>query len=292
MSGPNRIFDRQLLRARKARAATGMERHVFLLQHVAADLADRLSIMQRRFETALDLGAHGALLQDSVLRTGKVGRMLRAAIAPGLCGPADRASLVCDEEALPFAPQSLDLVVSALSLQFVNDLPGTLLQVRRALKPDGLFLAAMLGGGTLHELRSAFAAAEIETIGGISPRVAPFADVRDLGQLMQRAGFALPVADTEVLTATYPSPLALMCELKGMGASNIMCDRRKTPLRRATLAAVERHYRREFARGDRIAATFEIVTLTGWAPHDSQQKPLRPGSARASLAEAVKKTTS
>ena len=265
-----------------------MAKAAFLLEHVAADLAERLTLISRSFPLGLDLGAHGALLGRQLTSTGKVGRMLRAPLVALLAGPADGHAVTCDEETLPFAPASLDLVVSGLSLQLVNDLPGTLLQIRRALKPDGLLLAAMLGGRTLEQLRSAFASAEIAVTGGLSPRVAPFADVRDLGALLQRAGFALPVTDTELLTVTYADPLALMADIKAMGASNMLTDRRKVPMRRDLLAAVCDAYRQQFALpGGRIPATFEIVTLTGWAPHDSQQKPLRPGSAKASLKAAL-----
>ena len=188
--------------------------------------------------------------------------------------------VVADEEALPFADGSLDLIVSALALQFVNDLPGTLIQVRRALKPDGLLLAALLGGDTLTELREAFAAAESEVEGGLSPRVAPFADVRELGGLLQRAGFALPVVDSDRLTVRYDSVVALMHDLRRMGATNVLSERRRTPLRRATLRRLAEIYAERFADADgRLRATFEIVWLSGWAPHESQQKPLKPGSA-------------
>ena len=189
---------------------------------------------------------------------------------------------------MPFADESFDLVVSGLALHFVNDLPGTLLQVRRALKPDGLLLAAMLGGTTLTELRTALLAAEEEIEGGASPRVAPFADVRDLGALLQRAGFALPVADSETVTVTYAHPLALMRELRAMGAANALLHRRRSPLRRATLARALEIYADRFGLANgRIPATFEIITLTAWAPHESQQKPLQPGSAKARLAEVL-----
>ena len=287
MTAQPEIFDRALLRRRKARAALCMAKHAFLMEHVVADLADRLSIMQRRFEIGLDLGAHGTLLSGHVLRTGKIGRMVCAAPIPELCGLADVACIVCDEEALPLAPASLDLVISALSLQLVNDLPGTLVQIRRALKPDGLFLAAMLGGRSLEQLRDAFAKAEIATTGGLSPRVAPFADVRELGQLLQRAGFALPVADADVLEVTYPSAHGLVADLRGMGVSNMLRERRRAPMRRATLEAAMADYARDFGHAGRVPATFEIVTLTGWAPHASQQQPLRPGSARGSLKAAI-----
>ena len=288
MDNLRQIFDRRLLRLRKARAAAGMERAAFLLEHTVNDLADRLTLMQRHFPLGLDLGAHGARLSEQLMRTGKAGRLLRAAIVPELAGKFDGTAFVCDEEALAVAPQSLALVVSALSLQFVNDLPGTLSQIRRALKPDGLFLAALLGGRSLEQLRAAFAQAEIALTGGLSPRVAPFADVRDLGQLMQRAGFALPVVDSEILTVTYGEPRGLMDDLKAMGASNVLSDRRRVPLRRGVLTEAIRVYQRDFGLPNgRVPATFEIITLTGWAPHQSQQKPLRPGSAQSSLARAL-----
>ena len=287
MTNPIEIFDRALLRQRKARAASGMSDHGFLVEHAALDFAERISIMQRHFETCLDLGAHGLFLSERLHETGKTGRIMRASPVTELCFHEDSACIVCDEEALPFAPESLDLVVSAAGLHLVNDLPGTLLQIRRCLKPDGLFLASMLGGNSLEQLRTAFAKAEIATTGGLSPRVAPFADIRQLGQLLQRAGFALPVADTDSLDVTYPSALGLMRDLKSMGVSNMLRDRRKVPLRRATLAAAIEAYASEFGKGGLVPATFEIVTLTGWAPHASQQQPLRPGSARGSLKAAI-----
>jgi SAM-dependent methyltransferase len=244
----------------------------FLLDRVSDDIAERLSAVLRRFDIAADLGTP----TDAVRRTiaDRVGTI---------------AAVVADEEALPFRDASLDLVVSALALQFVNDLPGTLIQVRRALKPDGLFLAAMVGGESLAELRAAFAEAEAEVEGGVSPRVAPFADLRDLGALLQRAGFALPVTDVDRITVRYASPLALMHDLRRMGAGNALTERRRTPLRRATLRRVLEVYAERFADPDgRIRATFEIVWLSGWAPHESQQQPLAPGSARTRLADALK----
>jgi SAM-dependent methyltransferase len=195
---------------------------------------------------------------------------------------------VADEEALPFRDASLDLVVSALALQFVNDLPGALLQIRRALKPDGLFLAALLGGGTLTELRQAFAAAESDVEGGVSPRVAPFADLRDLGALLQRAGFALPVTDTDHLIVRYNTVFGLTHDLRRMGATNALLDRRRAPLKRATLMRMAEIYAQRFADADgRVRATFEIVWLSGWAPHPRQQQPLKPGSASTRLADAL-----
>jgi SAM-dependent methyltransferase len=197
-----------------------------------------------------------------------------------------------ENEGLSLAPQSLDLVVSALALQFVNDLPGALAQIRRALKPDGLLLAAMTGGETLTELRQAFAAAEAELDGGVSPRVAPFADLRDIGALLQRTGFALPVTDIDRIVVRYDSAFALMQDLRRLGATNVLVERRRTPTRRATLLRMAQIYGERFADPDgRIRATFEVIWLSGWAPHESQQQPLKPGSAKASLAEAVKGRT-
>jgi SAM-dependent methyltransferase len=296
------IFDRILLRRRRARALA-MGASTFLLERVAEELSDRLGAVLRHFEYALDLGTPTAALRPVLAASGKVGTIiaaepgfaLRLQPNPGLpeaeptTDHLPHASLVAaDEEALPFRDGSLDLVVSGLALQFVNDLPGTLVQVRRALKPDGLLLAALVGGETLIELREAFAAAEAEVEGGISPRVIPFADLRDLGALLQRAGFALPVTDVERLTVRYLTPLALMHDLRRMGAANPLLERRRRPLRRATLQRMMQIYGERFADPDgRLRATFEIIWISGWAPHPSQQKPLAPGSAQARLADAL-----
>ena len=264
------IFDRRLLRARLARAAA-IGPATFLLDRVADDIAERLSAVLRTFDIAVDLGPPTDAVRRAI--AGRVGTV---------------AVVVADEEALPFRDASLDLVVSALALQFVNDLPGTLIQIRRALKPDGLFLAAMIGGESLAELRAAFAGAEAEVEGGVSPRVAPFADLRDLGALLQRAGFALPVTDVDRITVRYASPLALMHDLRRMGAGNALIERQRTPLRRTTLHRLLEIYAERFADPDgRIRATFEIVWLSGWAPHQSQQQPLAPGSAKMRLADAL-----
>ena len=282
------IFDRALLRARHRRAAA-MGAETFLLDRVADDLADRLATVLRRFDLALDLGTPGEAVHDALMRTGTVGTIVVAADAAPSSGVAPALPfVVADEEALPFRDAAFDLVVSALSLQFVNDLPGTLVQIRRALKPDGLFLAALIGGATLSELRQSFAVAESDVEGGASPRVAPFADVRDLGALLQRAGFALPVADADRITVRHDSVFALMHDLRRMGATNTLIDRRRTPLKRATLMRMAEIYAERFADDDgRVRATFEIVWLSGWAPHPSQQQPLRPGSAKARLADAL-----
>ena len=285
MSGPT-IFDRSLLRRRQRRArALGAE--TFLIDRVAADLSERLGAVLRQFERAVDLGTPTDAVRRALMDSGKAGTIIAVTPAATLLDNAF-PRLAADEEALPFANGSLDLVVSALALQFVNDLPGTLIQVRRALKPDGLLLAALFGGETLTELREAFAAAESEIEGGISPRVAPFADVRELGALLQRAGFALPVVDSDRLTVRYDSVFALMRDLRRMGATNVLSERRRTPLKRATLQRMAQIYAERFADADgRLRATFEIVWLSGWAPHESQQKPLKPGSATQRLADAL-----
>jgi SAM-dependent methyltransferase len=265
------IFDRDLLRARRVCAAA-LGPVTFLLDRVAGDMAERLSAVLRPFDIAADLGTPTDAVRRAI--AGRVGTI---------------ASVMADEEALPFRDASLDLLVSALALQFVNDLPGTLIQVRRALRPDGLFLAAMIGGDSLAELRAAFAEAEAEIEGGVSPRVAPFADLRDLGALLQRAGFALPVTDVDRVTVRYDTPMALMHDIRRMGASNALTERRRTPLRRATLRRMLEVYAERYADADgRIRATFEIVWLSGWAPHESHQKPLAPGSAKTRLADALK----
>jgi SAM-dependent methyltransferase len=280
------IFDRHLLRARLRRAAA-LGPATFLIDRVAEDLADRLATVLRRFALALDLGTPTDAVRRALAASGKAETII-AAEALAEAAPAGGLAVAADEEALAFADGAVDLVVSALALQFVNDLPGTLIQIRRALKPDGLFLAALTGGDTLAELRAAFAAAEAEIEDGVSPRVAPFADLRDLGALLQRAGFALPVTDVDRLTVRYASPFALMQDLRRMGATNVLAERRRRPLRRATLARMAEIYRERFADPDgRVRATFEVVWLSGWAPHDSQQQPLQPGSAQHRLADAL-----
>jgi SAM-dependent methyltransferase len=268
------LFDRALLRARQDRALRAPA--TFLLDRVAEDAAERLQAVLREFKGAADIGTPGNQVSNAL--AGRLGQLARVDLPD------------VESEPLALPPQSLDLAVSALAFQFVNDLPGVLAQIRHALKPDGLLLAAMIGGDTLTELRQSFAAAEAELEGGVSPRVAPFADLRDVGSLLQRAGFALPVTDVERIVVRYDSALALMVDLRGMGATNILVERRRTPTRRATLLRMAQLYEERFADPDgRIRATFDVIWLSGWAPHESQQKPLKPGSAKASLAEAVRK---
>lgn len=279
------IFDRALLRARRQRAAAQGGAN-FLLDHTARELGERLDSVLRRFELTVDLGTPGDQVRDVLAGSGKIGTL----IAADPLADASNAALkiAADEEALPFREASLDLVVSALALHAVNDLPGTLIQIRRALKPDGLFMAALFGGDTLTELRQAFAEAEADAESGISPRVFPFPDLRDLGALLQRADFALPVTDVERLTVRYASAFALMQDLRSMGATNVLVERRRIPSRRNTLTRMAEIYARRFADADgRLRATFEIIWLSGWAPHESQQKPLAPGSAKLRLADAL-----
>jgi SAM-dependent methyltransferase len=269
------LFDRALLRVRQTRALRG-EPATFLLDRVAEDIEERLHAVLREFTDAADIWSPGEILRKPLRDRFK---------------SVTRISLdATGREVLPLAPESLDLAVSALAFQFVNDLPGVLSQVRRALRPDGLLLAAMLGGDTLTELRQSFAAAEAECEGGVSPRVAPFADLRDVGALLQRAGFALPVTDVDRVVVRYDSAFALMQDLRRMGATNILVERRRAPTRRATMLRMAQVYAERFADSDgRIRATFDVIWLSGWAPHPSQQKPLQPGSAKVSLAEAVRK---
>jgi SAM-dependent methyltransferase len=265
------------MRARKAPAH-------FLLDRVAADFAERLSLVSRAFPRALDLGTPGPQVAEA-LRANERSVFRAASI---LDATPSVPSLVADEEVLPFASESFDLIASALSLQWANDLPGVLVQIRRALAPDGLFLAALVGGQSLTELRTALTSAEAELTGGASPRVAPFADIRDLGQLLQRAGFALPVTDIDPIVVRYASMFALMQDLRAMGATNALSERSRVPLGRAVLMRAAEIYAERFADVDgRVRATFEVVWLSGWAPHESQQKPLAPGSARMRLAEVL-----
>ena len=281
------IFDRRTLRLRRRRALLQAPAD-FLLDRAAEDLIDRLSPVQRDFRSILDLGTPRPTAAFLLRRSRPEARIVRAAPVVEGVGAGDWVGLVADEEAQPFRPGSFDLAVSVLALQAVNDLPGTLLQLRRALKPDGLLLACLLGGQSLMELREALFRAEAELRGGASPRVAPFSDLRDLGGLLQRAGFALPVTDVEPVVVRYATPFGLFADLRAMGATNVLALRQRTPTSRRLLARAVEIYAQTFADPDgRIRATFEVVWLSGWAPHESQQKPLRPGSAKMSLAEAL-----
>lgn len=282
------VFDRRLLFRRRDRAAPSFRDHAFLVERAAEDILERLGAVRRTFPVAVNLGAYNGLLGRRLRGMAGIEFVVDTEPSAGLLAQCDGAKVRADEETLPFGEGTVDLVVSALALQFVNDLPGTLVQIRRVLKPDGLLLATLLGGATLQELRTSLLAAEAEVEGGASPRVAPFADVRDLGTLLQRAQLALPVVDSETVIVTYPGPLQLMHELRAMGASNALQARRRLPLRKRTLHRAMETYVERFGLGDgRVPATFEFITMTAWAPHESQQKPLQPGSARARLADAL-----
>jgi SAM-dependent methyltransferase len=288
------VFDRHLLRAHRDRAAATLPAHDFLFREVATRLVDRLADIRRNFARALDLGCHNGFVIEAAKRlpAGKIGALVQADLSPRMATAArdntDLPTVAADEEYLPFGDASFDLVLSCASLHHVNDLPGALVQIRQALKPDGVFLAALFGGATLSELRQAWLAAETTQEGGASPRVAPFADLRDAAGLLQRAGFALPVADSDTITVTYDSPLKLMADLRGMGESNVVIERRRSPTRRATLMAAAENYMAQFAGSDgRAPATFQILYLTGWAPAAGQPQALRPGSAQSRLADAL-----
>lgn len=282
------VFDRRTVGRHRDRAAPRLDQHDFLLREVAERVADRLDDVKRRFPLALDLGCHTGQMARQLGARGGIETLVRCDLSPEMAGRAGPCAVAADEEALPFAEKRFDLVLSCLSLHWVNDLPGALVQARLSLKPDGLFLAAMLGGDTLSELRAAFAEAEIAEEGGISPRVSPFADVREAGHLLQRAGFALPVVDADPVTVSYRDPMRLMADLRGMGESNAVTKRRKGFTRRGTLGAAQARYRTLFGDAEgRVPCTFRILYLTAWAPHRSQQKALAPGSAHARLADAL-----
>jgi len=280
MSTPD-VFDRSLVRRRLSRALKAGYAD-FLLVRAVEDLQERLSTVLRSFSLALDVGTPTPAAAVALMRDRRAERVVRLSPTP------EAGNVLGDEERLPFSGERFDLAVSLLALQGVNDLPGALIQIRRALKPDGLFIGALLGGATLTELRQVLTQAEAEMEGGVSPRVAPFADLRDIGGLLQRAGFALPVTDTDIARVRYANAFALMRDLRAMGLTNALSDRRRTPLKRGTLMRAAEIYAERFADPDgRIPATFEIVWLSGWAPHESQQKPLRPGSAKVRLADAL-----
>ncbi|AIJ57755.1 methyltransferase domain-containing protein [Brucella abortus] len=286
----NAIFDRDLMLAFRRRAFQRAEPGAdFLLRRVADDLEERLGAVERRFPVAVDLAGHTGAAAAAIAQTGKADYVLRIERdTEFLQGPFP--AIVGDEEALPLKLGSADLIVSLMALHATNDTPGAMVQIARALKPDGLFLAALSGSGTLGELRESLLQAEIELTGGASPRVMPFADVRDVGSLLQRAGFALPVTDVENITVRYDSLFNLMADLRAMGMQNILHSRSRKPVSKRLFLRAAEIYAERFSDPDgRIRATFSIIWLSGWAPHESQQKPLKPGSAKASLAEALKK---
>lgn len=281
------VFDRLLVRRRLQRAlvASGED---FLGARVSDDLLDRLLPVQRTFTSILDVGTPSSLLALGLKSRFSEASVTRLATTPAGLDPAASRQVMADVEFNPFRPDAFDLAVSGLALHTVNDLPGALAQIRLSLKPDGLFLGALLGGQTLQELRQTLAATELELTGGASPRVAPFADLRDLGHLLQRAGFALPVTDIDRVTVRYDNLFALMRDLRAFGATNALADRSRRPVTRSFFMRAAEAYQQRYADADgRIRATFDIVWLSGWAPHVSQQKPLKPGSAKMRLADAL-----
>lgn len=277
------VIDTSLWLARKRRALTrpiaGAD---FLMRRAAEDLADRLAAVERRFGKAASLFCQTPAAAEVLADSGKVTENVRVeADAAFLAG---QPGVVAPLETVPFEPESLDLAVSLLSLQAMNDIPGMLVQIRRALKPDGLFLGAFAGTGTLSELRESLLAAETELYGGASPRVIPFTDVRDAGALLQRAGLALPVADVETITVRYDSLFGLVADLRAMGETSALVDRSRRPGTRALFARAAEIYAERFSDADgRVRASFSVVWMSGWAPDASQQKPLKPGSAKISL---------
>ncbi len=293
MADPITVFDRQILKLRRDRAATRAQDFNFLFAETAERLADRLDDTTRSFPIAVDLGCHSGELGQIIGKRGEIEQLYQADISQRYAKAAQannagntNGTIVADEEFLPFAEGSLDLIISNLSLHWVNDLPGMLLQARRALKSDGLFLASMLGGETLKDLREALMTAEAEEEGGVSPRVSPFVDVKDAGALLQRSGFALPVVDADDLLIDYPDALKLMRDLSGMGESNLVAKRSKKFTKRSTLARAAAIYHERHARPDgRIHAKFQIIYLTAWAPDESQPKPLRRGTGQVSLVD-------
>jgi SAM-dependent methyltransferase len=291
MTNPPPLFDRALHRLRLDRAAPLYGSAAFLKARAAADAVERLEAIMRSFPLAVDLGARdgafAAALSGSSAKA-RVGLVVETDLSARMLAGRPGPRLQADEERLPFAEESVDLIVSTLALHWTNDLVGALIQIRRALKPDGLFIGAMLGGATLTELRQSLLLAEAELSDGAGPRVSPFADALDAAGLLQRAGFALPVADTDRVTVRYADPLKLIADLRAMGETNVLTDRARRPLSRAVLARMGEIYRQRFADPDgKVRATFEIVIMTGWAPHPDQQQPLRPGSAKMRLADAL-----
>ncbi len=287
MSVPS-VFDLKALHRQRRRRAASLKANTFLLDEVATRLLDRLDDIRREFVDVLDLGSrHGVFGRALAARRPGV-QIVSADPTPELVAEAPGARVVASFEALPFRDASFDAAFSVLSLHAVNDLPGTLAQLRRLLRPDGLLLLAFVGGETLTELRQALMEGELQVTGGASPRVTPFVDVRDLGALLQRAGFALPVADVDRLTLTYAEPLALLAEMRAAGEANVLAERNRKPLRRDVLMRARELYlaRHADAHG-RIRATVDVLFATGWVPHPSQQQPARRGSGMVNLAEAM-----
>lgn len=290
-ASPPLLFDRALHRRRLDRAAPGYGAADFLKQRAAQDAVARLEAIMRRFPLAVDLGARHGAFRAALARsdaTAKIDLLIETDLSAAMLADRPGLRVVMDEELSPFAPGGLDLIVSTLNLHWTNDLVGTLVQIRRSLRPDGLFIGSVLGGATLTELRQCLLAAEAELSGGAGPRVSPFADAFDAAALLQRAGLALPVADVDRVTVRYANPFALLRDLRAMGETNVLRERPRRPLTRRVLLRAMDLYAQRFSGPDgKVIATFEIITVTGWAPHEGQQKPLKPGTAKMRLADAL-----
>ncbi len=283
------IFDRHLLRQRQNRASRHFDDHSFLHGMIIEDVVDRLESVTRSFPQTLVVGPGAHLLEAALTEKCGVETLFEAALRELRADAAPRNTIVLDEEHFPIGPRSFDLVVSIMGLHMVNDLPGVLHLIRQSLRPDGLLIACLPGGNTLTELRACLYQAESEITGGVSPRVIPFAAIRDLGGLLQRAGFTLPVADITTCPITYRKPVRLLSDLRHMGEANVLTGRKHGTLRRDVLTLAMSIYEEKFPdpSGSGVRATFDIVTLTGWAPHPTQQRPQKPGSAKTSLERAV-----
>lgn len=283
------IFDRNSLRNNRDRAASKLSDHSFLINWSIEDLLDRLRDIKRDFPVSLQIGAKTDPKYDQTLCVeNKIDHLINCDLSSKLLQIKNTPRVQTDEEFLPFADNSLDMVISPMNLHNVNDLPGALIQINKALKPDGLFIGSMLGGETLYQLRQAMMQAELNIKGGTSPRIAPFADMKQIGALMQRCGFALPVVDSDIVTVSYDNIFKLMHDLRGMGESNMIAARNKSMTSKALIMETAKIYQEQFSEPDaRIIASFEIISMIGWAPHASQQQPLKRGSAKNSLAEAL-----
>ncbi len=289
MSGdaPPAIFDRRLLRLRRSRAAGRYADFDFLVNEMTERIVERLADVRRSFGTTLVLGCHTGQVA-AALPKAQVGDVIQADLSPSMLEQVNDVRVALDEERLPFGFDCFDLVIAVGNLHWVNDLPGTLIQIRYALKPDGLLLAAMPGGRTLHELRTCLSESEDQVNEVAAPRVAPFIDVPDAGDLLRRTGYTLPVADIDTLNVTYEHPLKLLKDLRGMAETNMLLESAAIPLRRSTLLQACRLYQERYADAQgRVAATFQLLMLAAWSPGPGQPQPLRRGSGQASLAEAL-----
>ncbi|MGJ3230969.1 MAG: methyltransferase domain-containing protein [Oceanicaulis sp.] len=289
--GPPRLFDRALLRRRKDRAAGEFAQYDFLHARAADDLLDRVESINRDFDTCLVIGGGGAVGRALAARpaaSAKIRTVIEADLSPALAARSDHSGLVMDEEVLPIAERSVDLVLSCLSLHWANDVVGALIQLNYALKPDGFFAGALLGGATLTELRQAMKSAETALGGEPQARVSPFADAIDMAGLLSRAGFAMPVSDVDRITARYGNSFVLMRDLRKMGETSVLADRPRSPATKRFFVKTAEAYSHAFAEADgKVPATFEIIHFAGWAPHPDQPRPKRPGSAQARLADAL-----